>query len=192
MGAIQQVLLGHGGAPAAAGFTWNPADKNANITLSGGDLTAVGTAFGQTVRGTVPKSSGKWYFECRRGTAVEASFVVVGIATAAASLSEYIGANASGYGRANTDNVYHNGGGSGGVGGAIGDEGIFMIAVDFGTGKFWVGRSGIFNGDPAAGTGQVYTITAGTYFPACSPRTDQIIIQNTLTYSPPSGFSKWS
>lgn len=45
--------------------TWNPADKNANVTLSGGNLTATQTAAGVdgAARGTTSRSTGKWHFE---------------------------------------------------------------------------------------------------------------------------------
>ena len=44
--------------------TWNSADKTANVTLSGGDLTVATTAVGfGGVRSVASKSSGVWYYE---------------------------------------------------------------------------------------------------------------------------------
>lgn len=45
--------------------TWNPADKATEITLSGGNLIATSTnnVNGYAVRGTVSRSTGKWYIE---------------------------------------------------------------------------------------------------------------------------------
>ena len=44
--------------------TWNASDKTANVTLSGGNLTATTTAVGTSgVRSTYGHSSGVWYFE---------------------------------------------------------------------------------------------------------------------------------
>jgi hypothetical protein len=45
---------------------WNKADKEANITLSNGDLTATsGTTFWRNVRATIGVSTGKWYWEIK-------------------------------------------------------------------------------------------------------------------------------
>lgn len=50
-----------GGGPTYA--TWNPADKNTNVTLSNGDLTAYKSDSYGGVRSTVAVSTGKWYWE---------------------------------------------------------------------------------------------------------------------------------
>jgi hypothetical protein len=55
-----------GGLPPGTYATWNPADKHATVSLSGGNLTATGGTASDTngaVRSTVGKSSGKWYWE---------------------------------------------------------------------------------------------------------------------------------
>ncbi len=84
-------------AAAAADSTWNPSDRSASITLTGGNLVATGGAFAAaSVRGTLSKSSGKHYFECL----VNAHNVAggggtprlrVGIATGAHSLATLFG-----------------------------------------------------------------------------------------------------
>lgn len=44
--------------------TWNPSDKSALVSLSGGNLTATSTpVWWNSVRSTIGKSSGKWYWE---------------------------------------------------------------------------------------------------------------------------------
>ena len=75
--------------------TWNPADKSANITLSGGDLIATKTSGGSSdyanVRGTLPKSSGKYYAECDLDWSTQ-YYSGIGIASASLSLSgDYAG-----------------------------------------------------------------------------------------------------
>ena len=58
----KRVSAGGGGGVTYA--TWNPADKGADITLSGGNLVATHTSDNAaTVRANVGKSSGKWYWE---------------------------------------------------------------------------------------------------------------------------------
>lgn len=48
-----------------AALAWDPANKDASITLSNGNLTATGGVISawRSVRGTVGKTTGKWYFE---------------------------------------------------------------------------------------------------------------------------------
>lgn len=45
--------------------TWNPADKNAVLSLSGGDLvvTTAGAGSNPGLRATLGKAAGKWYYE---------------------------------------------------------------------------------------------------------------------------------
>lgn len=62
MSAIQQALLA--GKTTLTYATWNPADKNANITLSGGNLVADATSNSNFCwRATTSQSSRKWYWE---------------------------------------------------------------------------------------------------------------------------------
>lgn len=53
------------GTPPATAITWNPSDKNADTTLSNGNLTALhGAVAGREIlRATRAPASGKWYFE---------------------------------------------------------------------------------------------------------------------------------
>ncbi len=51
-----------GGIPPLTYATWNPADKSAYVTLSGGDLVAVNTAYGEC-HATLFKSTGIWFYE---------------------------------------------------------------------------------------------------------------------------------
>lgn len=61
---------------------WNSADKDADITLSGGDLTTsvIGGGTGG-VRSLIGKSSGKWYWEYYM-TTLDTKQVILGIANA--------------------------------------------------------------------------------------------------------------
>lgn len=81
-----------------ASCTWNPADKHATITLSGGDLIATGTASSvwRGVRGTVSHTTGKYCFEikCRLNTG--SGFSMVGVGNATATLADHFSVNANG------------------------------------------------------------------------------------------------
>jgi hypothetical protein len=191
MGAAQQALLGYGAAAAAAAVTWNPADKNASVTLSNGNKTANAASASQTVRATSSKSTGAWYFEVVF-TGNSFSFTVAGIANASALLTQYVGANANGYSHGTGGFSYFNGSGTASAPTLFPGD-TLMVAVDLTNLKIWFGVNGTWTGNPAAGTGQQYTIASGTYYPACSPRqTDLILATPTTTYSPPTGFAAWT
>ena len=64
MGAPQQALSSYGAVVGTTYATWNPADKSADITLSLGNLKATQTTSSwDSVRSTIGKTSGKWYWE---------------------------------------------------------------------------------------------------------------------------------
>lgn len=86
--------------------TWNPADKGANIVLTGGNLSAEGVVSNQSVRDTLSKATGKWYWELTMNSGING---LVGLANGSASLSTALGGAASiGY-RANTGQVLQGG-----------------------------------------------------------------------------------
>ncbi len=108
----RRILLMHIHAlrPGAITYaTWNAADKNANITLTNGNLTATSVvATGQSVRGTQPLETGKSYFWTV--TWVSGTALYVGVGTAASSLAQAPGANATSWAiNAGTGQKYTNG-----------------------------------------------------------------------------------
>lgn len=81
-----------GAAPPPAVTTWNPADKAASISLSGGNLiTGHPGAFSDgIVRSTTSKSAGKWHFEVRV-TATGPTRPGIGLANATQTLAAILG-----------------------------------------------------------------------------------------------------
>lgn len=77
--------------------TWNPADKNAGITLSGGDLTLQTSGVNQSVRASVGRSRGRRYFEVIRVSG-GVDVGIAGLASISSSLSTYIGGTATSIG----------------------------------------------------------------------------------------------
>ena len=102
-------------------------------------------------------------------------------------------ANSVGY-RSNDGDIYV--GGSAVVAGATPSAGdIIMFAFDAATGELWVGRNGTWlnSGDPAAGTGEVTTVSLSYSWVAtlCDASTQDAEInfgQRAFSYTPPSGF----
>ena len=176
---------------ASATFLWNSSDKHADVTLSNGDKTCTASAIWRMVRGTVAKASGKWYYECTFDTV--ATWTTIGVATDTVALTDYVGRFANEYGLG-PEHTYELAGSTshpqtihaGEVGG---------VAIDIDAGKIWFASSNIWlsSGDPAAGTNPRYSsLPAATWYPACAPGLQSVTINQTLTYTPPSGFAQWA
>lgn len=194
MTASQMMLLG--GAPLPA-FRWNSADKAAIVTLSGSDLVAnIGGGGGTdgNVRATISKNSGKWYFEATLTTAGNRSSLGVAnssfVLTSGSSTADvwwYWAAN----GAAEHSGAVDQSGGTVPV-----DGNVLALAVDFTNSQicYAINNTWQFGADPAAGTGG-QSFGGGTVFPMCGtrPSTNPVwtLPVGSLTYTPPSGFSRW-
>lgn len=154
--------------------TWNPSDKSAGITLSGGDLVATATANGVGVRSIATVvTNQKVYFECV--PAVNANNQMFGFALTTHGLTVQVG-NDEGSGISRSFGVRYTGVYEDF---ASADDGAAMpswttgdrvgIAYDDGTKRFWsrVNNGAWSNsGDPAAGTGGRVVSVTGTLY-AC-------------------------
>jgi hypothetical protein len=194
---------GAGGAPTPS-VVWNSADKAANITLTNGDLTAETSSsagWGDSVRATLGRSSGKYYYEIYLETTSTAN-LHGGFALASASNATYYGAAAqnsySCYHFSSSIRVFFNGGFTDYSTTASGTTYTMNFAVDFSTNSLWVGVNGDWagTGDPATGTSATKTIAAGTYYPgACFYISGQYAtfrgLASSMAYTIPSGFSAW-
>jgi hypothetical protein len=188
-------MTGAGGAAAGGpvvGTTYNPADKEAHITLSGGNLTATGTGgWAGIVRGVSAKSSGKFYWE----TVFNATQVQSGVGAAIGSLSTsstFSSTVAPGHcGLIQNGSVYVDGSNSVTLGGTPGSNVSFgtitsgtviCVAMDLTAKLAWwrLGAGGNWNNsagrDPAAGTGGVSIANLTTVYPvACLGGADVLI-----------------
>lgn len=151
-------LLGHRGillASAGGGggggnvVTWNPADKNASISLAGGDLQASGSGGGwisarATHSVTVPS-----YFEVHVANGTSTG-TMIGLADLSATLASYFAASATGWSYNEGDGQkYNNGSGNSYSGGWNGGD-VISVYYDPGTGSngivgFW--KNGVSQGD---------------------------------------------
>lgn len=180
---IQQALFA-GGAAAVTYATLNPADKDAGITLSGGDLTAAGAT---SVRATISKSSGKWYWEVTQN-AITTFGGLFGIAKSTESLASYVGNGPNGYGYyANTGAKYNSSSPVAyGSGFTTGDVIGIAWDADAGTIEFYKNN---------VSQGVAYTGLSGAFFPAVSgaaagSSTCTVNFGATaFVYTPPSGFN---
>jgi hypothetical protein len=89
-GTLAALLSPAAGAPPIVTYaTWNPSDKDATITLSNGNLTASHASFQGSVRSTISKDAGNWYWEI--AATVIGDGLAVGIALASENISNLPG-----------------------------------------------------------------------------------------------------
>jgi hypothetical protein len=199
-------IICQGGDPAAVvgGTTWNPSDKHADITLSGGDLIATQTTTGnyRNVRSILGHNTGKKYFECRLNAATSpADVIVIGLGTGSASLSTFISTSGgSSYSSGLAADGFAYNGPSGGIGVDTGKPISVAewagIAVDFAANKAWVRDATGWAGDPVAGTGNSFTLPGNLLHAMVGGFTtgDQIEANfgaSAFAYAVPSGFAAW-
>ena len=161
-------------------LTWNPLDTTdpGDLTFSEGNLKVVNAT--GVCRGTLAASSGKWYWEIKQISTVNASYPIqYGIADTEDSppthsslnnaliaysdnaLQKSIKKFAAGTESTITSTMgsFNN----------IAQNDIIQFAFDADTAKLWVGRNGTYlnSGDPANGTGEVASTNAGNFFTPC-------------------------
>lgn len=191
-------LMMAGAAVAPAYTTLNPADKAANVTLSGGNLVAsMGTANSGFARAVHGKSSGKHYFEAvvAQNGSTGVDECSVGLATSSHTTSAALGySSAAGW-------ALWGWGGSGFRNGslvlsssAMTNGAVVGFAVDLDNDRLWVSVNGTWlQGNPSAGTSPLSTNLTGTIYPAACPWKNNIITMRFNpaghSYSPPTGFT---
>jgi len=183
-------------------YTWNPADKAAEIILSNGDLTATHDGSGgsydyRVVRATDPlPSGGKHYWEVIMDA--PGRWAGCGLMQGSSSLTTYIGDTSGDYGADTSGYLYP--GGQNLSSFSAGDR--FCWAVDVDAGKLWVRRNNDpwawqnGNGDPASGTHPYWTgAMAGLYPGFYAPNGEQgtaAFSADSFAYPVPSGFSAYA
>lgn len=168
--------------PSPVYATWNPADKDANVTLSNGNLTCVTGVSNKGVRSTLGKSSGKWYCELTRtGT----GGVYAGISTASVDLTSPTPVGTLSY---LTSGGIYNEGSFVGAYDSIDNGDVWSMALDADakTVKFY--RNGIQQGSTAT-----YTFSNPVYLRAVLNSTADTLLANfgatAFAYPPPGGYN---
>jgi hypothetical protein len=207
MTAVQQWLQGSSlrfRAPAAqwldAGVGWTRSNANKTVTYAAG--AGIGTA-GTYVTDTY-KAAGKRYYEALLTGTPQTGFPyspALGIVNEAFVAGvQLAGAFISGWVFGSDGSVYsHSVALASGLGTHAGGQ-VLMLALDCSTKKLWVGRNGTWNGNPAAGTGEVATVTGTSWSPcfSCnvggSPQPGATLRTQTsdFSYAAPSGFASWT
>ena len=139
--------------------TWNPADKDASITLSGGNLVLTTTTTIAQCRATLSKSAGKWYWELLLGTGSGIVGPKLGIANAGASRSNWTGAETTSWGYfPNNGGLYNNATLGGTVATSTAGD-VIGFALDAGAGTLILYKNGV-------SLGTVFSTLTGALYPA--------------------------
>jgi hypothetical protein len=201
-------------ASSGAADTWDPSNKGASITLSGGNLTATQTANNGTnfsVRSIVSHSTGKYYFE-QAWVYSSGSSVVAGWGTSSATVASsgyQIGvSDNNSIGTALNGSVYYRGAILTSIQGMTSGN-TMGFAIDIGNQLLWTmpnvnvsclgnwNNSGTAN--PATGTGGVSispSLSGALYIMSTTQNTtipDSIVLNvaGPLDCAAPVGFGAW-
>jgi len=165
--------------------SWNPKDKNDIITLSNDNLTAQSTDTPwRSARACLSRSSGKYYWEVKVDSL---GYAVVGVGTSQVALDGRCGDDVYGWGWQSNGYWGHNGWSSFPL--TFGTNDIVQVALNLDTGKLWVGKNGTWDGDPVAGTGELFSGISGDIFPMITLNNTTLTVNFGATafeYSPPA------
>ena len=170
--------------------------QNGSLTNNNRTLNSTVLSSYITASTTIPRVSGKGYFEVLINNLGSANSVTIGVTTSVVRTPTQVGDGVNGWGYISDGMYYHSSGSTGH--GACSTGTVVMVAVDVDGGKIWFGRNGVWNdsSNPAAGTVPAYSGLTGSIYPACTLystnnsatyRGDVV----SQTYAPPSGFSSW-
>lgn len=194
-------LTGFGSRRASPGVsltyaTWDPSNKQTDIVLSGGNLTATyaGGAYTAGVLANVSKSTGKWYFECTLNATGQAFVGITNTAGVNGSADNRIYSDSSTKAYYQTGQKWTSGSGSA-YGSSFTSGDVIGVAWDADNGRIFFAKNNTWqnSGDPVAGTNAAFTGLTGTLFPCVICYSGAQWTANfgasAFTYSPPSGFA---
>ncbi len=164
--------------------TWNPSDKSSHITLSGGNLTATTDGTASSVRSTIGKSSGKWYWEVSMLTN---QFQIIGIQNATASLNQFPGGDANGWGYYGSSGSKYNGAGAVAYGATFTAGDVIGVALDMTAGTIIFYKNNSSQG--TAFTGLTGTQFAAIGDPGAAGAHTANFGASAFTYTPPAGYN---
>ena len=193
--------------------TWNPLQTGTNITsMSDGNLVLSGTSGAANKwmsLGTMPVSSGKWYYEVTSGGArIGAGFTTSGSLTQANLNTGPIDVAAETFVILNSGEIYY-GTTTDSNAPAFGSGVTMGFALDADAGKAWVTVNGSdwadssngTSGDPTDGSNPTWTQTIGTPVqPLCGDPSGGSFVtlattnfgQSAFAYTPPTGYNAWN
>ena len=186
--------------------TLNGVNQDTNTTLSEGNLKAVGstsTNYSFFTRGTVAKSSGKWYYEVEyTSNAGGHNSHLPAIGWARTSLRATDNPTVGGglcYRPAATDYIDLDGSDTSNDKPATSTGNVIQVAIDLDAGKIWFGNGGTFfeSGNPSTGANANITFTGGAeelspFVRSLSSTFNFNFGQRAFSYTPPTGYRSLS
>jgi hypothetical protein len=181
--------------------TWNPSDKSASVTLSGGNLIATWNGSGGGARSTTSKAGGKIYFEAQFTTINASTWVGLANATSVLTISNSVNVVFS---QLDGSAVQGNGTTLGQNGGFLNAGQWGSFAIDLTAARFWYRpNGGLWNNNasnnPATGVGG-YSISylVGPFFVYCGATAGSAgnavtlnVGGSSFAFAAPSGFNAW-
>ena len=171
--------------------TWNPSDKDSNVTLSNGNLTATGSATSGNVRGNFGRTTGsstKFYYELTLTSVAGGGSCYAGFGLSTASLTTSVGGAGSAADRVVNGNTTVGSTASNNVGAAAAGN-VLGLGLDLSTRLMTVYKNGV----PAASQIAI-ALGAGTYYPMITVGSGDVVIANfgaSSFIALPSGFEAW-
>jgi hypothetical protein len=190
----QQMLMM---AQAATGIYFNPARIGPDVTLANDNKTATIGGANDVAEGALGKTSGKYYFEVViDGLSDTFPIAVVGVSDGAQETNVGVGGDAHGVGVSAgyySGGQYFQGGGASGSPSAYTTGDVIGVAFDVDAGLIWWSKNGVWDGDPAAGTGSPFAADVwAAVYPAVSGNgstTTLRVLASEFRDAPPAGFS---
>lgn len=188
--------IGTGYVAPASGNTYDPSNKAASITLSNSNKTATQTSGGWTsAKGLTSYAitTGKKYMEVTF-TSFSSANAIFGFGNASASVNNYCGSDAHGWGYYASIGWVINNGAAVNFFATYTTGDVMMVAIDAGLGRIWFGKNGTWlSGNPATNTSPAATGLTGSLVPMVSGQSAWSGTANfgstAFTYTPPSGFT---
>lgn len=187
---VHQMLLDSPSGPPTVFATWNPSDKAANLTLSLGNLKVTqSTATWDSVRSTISKSSGKWYWEITIGNA--ANYYMLGIAKSDLTVVGNYPGSASGtsYGYFQTTGQKFSAGSAAAYGAAYGISDVIGTALDMDAGTLIFYKNNTSQGTAFTGLSGAYFACVGLQLQGGTIDLIANFGASALTYAPPAGYN---
>lgn len=171
--------------------TWNPSDKGGGVVLSNGNLTvslSTTPTDGGSVRSTIGKAAGKWYWEVTVGGTQSWSLPGVADASATIASSSVYVFSAGGYGYyTSTGTKYNNGvSTSYATGASPGD--VIGVALDMDAGTLTFYKNGVSMGVAFSGLAGTFYAAEGNYTLNVTQSTTNFGA-TAFAYPVPSGFN---
>lgn len=171
--------------------TWNPADKGGGVTLSNGNRTvtlATTPTDGGSVRSTIGKSSGKWYWEVTVDGTTSWSLPGIALASATVASSNVYVSSPGGYGYYTSLGTKYNNNSSTSYASSSAPGNVIGVALDMDAGTLTFYRNGVSLGVAFTGLSGTFYAAEGNYTLNAQISTTNFG-QSAFAYSVPSGFN---